>query len=108
MSLANAFDSCASAESSFRRIRRFMADFDFPIRIISIFIFSILPEKKHLILVLDRMNWKFGNSNINILMLGICYKNIAIPIMFKMLDKRGNSDTNERIELITQFIDWFG
>jgi hypothetical protein len=41
-------------------------------------------------------------------MLEIRYKNIAIPIMFKMLDKRGNSDTNERIELITQFIDWFG
>ncbi|KPH15320.1 transposase [Chryseobacterium sp. ERMR1:04] len=108
MSLASAFDSCASAESSFRRIQRFMADFDFPMRMISIFIFSILPEKKHLILVLDRTNWKFGNSNINILMLGICYKNIAIPIMFKMLDKRGNSDTNERIELLTQFIDWFG
>lgn len=85
-----------------------MADFDFPMRMISIFIFSILPEKKHLILVLDRTNWKFGNSNINILMLGICYKNIALPIMFKMLDKRGNSDTNERIELLTQFIDWFG
>ncbi|WP_123905610.1 hypothetical protein [Chryseobacterium sp. ERMR1:04] len=51
MSLASAFDGCASAESSFRRIQRFMADFDFPMRMISIFIFSILPENKHLILV---------------------------------------------------------
>lgn len=107
MSLANAFKSCASVESSFRRIQLFMTDFDFPMRIISIFILGVLPEKNHLILVLDRTNWKFGNSNINILMLRICYKNIAIPIMFKMLDKRGNSDPNERIDLITQFIDWF-
>ncbi len=41
-------------------------------------------------------------------MLGICYKNIAIPIMFRTLDKRGNSDITERIELIRQFITWFG
>jgi len=107
-SLANVFDSHANAESSMRRIPRFMADFDLPMKLISSFIFGILPEKKNLVLVLDRTNWKFGNSNINILMLGICYKNIAIPIMFKMLDKRGNSDTVERIELIRQFINWFG
>ncbi len=41
-------------------------------------------------------------------MLGVCYKNTAIPIMFKMLDKKGNSDTSERIELMKQFIAWFG
>ena len=57
---------------------------------------------------MDRTNWKIGNSNINILMLGICYKNMAIPLMFKMLNKRGNSDTAERIELVKQFISWFG
>lgn len=108
MSLANVFDNNASSESSMRRIQRFMADFDLPMKLISTFIFGILPEKKKLVLVLDRTNWKFGNSNINILMLGICYKNIAIPLMFKMLDKRGNSDTSERIELIRQFMNWFG
>lgn len=108
LSLANAFDSNAAAGSSFRRIQRFMADFDLPMKLISGFIFNILPEKENLVLVLDRTNWKFGSSNINILMLGICYKNIAIPIMFRTLDKRGNSDTTERIELIRQFITWFG
>ncbi|PTT73232.1 hypothetical protein DD829_20145 [Chryseobacterium sp. HMWF035] len=106
--MANAFDSNATAGSSFRRIQRFMADFDLPMKLIFSFIFSILPEKGNLVLVLDRTNWKFGSSNINILMLGIYYKNIAIPIMFRILDKRGNSDTTERIELIRQFITWFG
>jgi hypothetical protein len=106
--LANVFDSATEAESSLRRIQRFMADFDLPMKLISSFIFGILPEKKNLVLVLDRTNWKFGQSNINILMLGICYKNMAIPIMFKMLDKRGNSDTAERVELLKQFIRWFG
>ena len=45
VSLANVFDSSANAESSMRRIQRFMADFDLPMKLISTFIFGILPEK---------------------------------------------------------------
>lgn len=41
---------------------------------------------------MDRTNWKFDEANINILMLGITYKGIAYPLLFSMLDKRGNSN----------------
>jgi len=41
-------------------------------------------------------------------MLGVCYKNMAIPLIFRMLDKRGNSNTEERIDLMSKFIKWFG
>lgn len=57
MSLANVFDSSANTESSLRRIQRFMADFDLPMKLVSSFIFGILPEKKNLVLVMDRTNW---------------------------------------------------
>jgi len=53
-SLSCAFDSAASPESSMRRVQRFMADFDFPMRVVSKFIFGILPEKENLILIIDR------------------------------------------------------
>lgn len=106
--LSNAFDSSASPDSSIRRIQRFMAEFNFPMEIVSKLIFSILPMKNNLTLVLDRTNWKFGKTDINILMLGVAYKNMAIPIMFKMLGKKGNSHTSERITLMSQFISWFG
>jgi len=46
MSLACVFDSEASPESSMRRIQRFMANFDFPMRVVSKFIFGILPKKR--------------------------------------------------------------
>jgi hypothetical protein len=32
-------------------------------------IFSMLPEKENLKLVIDRTNWQFGKQNINIFML---------------------------------------
>ncbi|EXW59539.1 hypothetical protein J878_4174 [Acinetobacter baumannii 44467_5] len=44
-------------------------------------------------LTLDRTNWKWGKRNINILMLAIVYRGIAIPILWTLLNKRGNSDT---------------
>lgn len=57
---------------------------------------------------MDRTNWQWGKSPINILMLGIVYKGIAIPIYWTLLDKKGNSDTEERIQLIQKFINQFG
>ena len=106
--LASGFDTEAKKNSSYRRIQRFMAEFDLPMKTISKLIFSLLPEKTDLSLVLDRTNWKFGSKNINILMLGVSYKNVAIPLMFSMLDKRGNSNTKERINLLSKYMDWFG
>lgn len=106
--LSCAFDSKSHKQSSYRRIQRFMAVFNFPMKIVSKLIFSVLPEKDGLILLLDRTNWKFGTKNINILMLGVSYKNIAFPLMFKVLSKQGNSNTQERIELMNQYYNWFG
>ncbi|CAM0816742.1 transposase [Acinetobacter baumannii] len=54
-------------------------------------------------LTLDRTNWKWGKRDINILMLAIVYRGIAIPIVWTLLNKRGNSDTKERIALIQRF-----
>ena len=106
--LASGFDTIVDKNSSYRRIQRFMKEFDFPMQIVSSLIFNLLPNKKDLVLILDRTNWKFGSKNINILMLGVSYKNVAFPLMFKMLDKRGNSDMQERISLIKRYIEWFG
>lgn len=57
---------------------------------------------------MDRTNWQWGKSDINVLMLGIVYRGAAIPIYWELLDKKGNSDTQERIELVQRFITRFG
>ena len=81
---------------------------NFTMELVSKLIFNLLPKKENLTLIMDRTNWKFGEVNINILMIGISYKNVAIPLLFKMLDKQGNSHTEERIALMEKFISWFG
>jgi len=107
--LANAFDSSANVSSSLRRIQRFIASYTLDKDVIAKLIFNLLPNKdEKFILSIDRTNWKFGKTDINIFMLGIVYKGVAFPLLFTMLKKRGNSNTKERIDLVNRFIALFG
>ena len=106
--LSNAFDTTAKAGSSLRRIQRFIATFAFDSNIIAKLIFNLLPSKERLTLSIDRTNWKFGQTDINIFMLGVVYHGVAFPLMFSMLAKRGNSNSKERIDLIKRYIKLFG
>jgi hypothetical protein len=58
---------------------------------------------------LDRTNWKFGDKNINYLVLSWrINKKISLPLFFVDLDKAGNSNTSERIDLLEEFNEVFG
>ncbi|MDM1398921.1 hypothetical protein HX049_17415 [Myroides odoratimimus] len=73
-----------------KSIQRFISSADLKLEWISQLIFALIPTEESYVLVMDHTNWKFGKQDINILMLGISYKNMCFPILFKMLDKRGN------------------
>ncbi|MEN8365751.1 IS4-like element ISAba1 family transposase [Acinetobacter baumannii] len=94
-------------QSFYRRMQRFFAGQYFDYRQISQLIFNMFSFDQ-VQLTLDRTNWKWGKRNINILMFAIVYRGIAIPILWTLLNKRGNSDTKERIALIQRFIAIFG
>ncbi len=60
---------------------------------------------------MDRTNWKFGKVHINILMLSVAYRGMAIPVVWYLLKKKskqGNSGYKDRIRIIKKFIDVFG
>lgn len=107
--IACAISSNTEQTSRYRRLQRFFADFSIDFDMIAGFIFQLFfisGEKWYL--TMDRTNWQWGKSDINILTLAIVFKGIAIPIYWELLDKKGNSDTPERIALIQKFIDRFG
>jgi hypothetical protein len=106
--LATAFETDAKTGSSLRRIQRFMADYMLDTDLIARLIFKMLPHKPPYRLAMDRTNWKFGQTNINVLTLAIVYQGVAFPILISMLDKRGNSNTHERIEIMERYIKLFG
>lgn len=106
--LASAMPTNAERDSNMRRLQRFFAKYALNLDLIAGMIFSLIPIQGKVTLSMDRTNWKFGVVNINILMLGITYKGIAFPLIFKLLPKRGNSNWEERKFLVQKFICLFG
>lgn len=70
---------------------------------------EILGFKGKFDLCLDRTNWKFGDKDINYLVLSWrINKKISLPLIFVELDKAGNSNTAERLDLLEAFNEVFG
>ncbi|MDR3268041.1 MAG: IS4 family transposase, partial [Tannerella sp.] len=76
---------------SLRRIQRFMAEYVLNTDLIARLIFRLLPHKPPYRPAMDRTNWKFGETNINVLTLAITCQGVAFPILIAMLDKCGNT-----------------
>ena len=96
-------------DSRYKRLKRFFSDFNFSQETIARLIASWLLPSDHWVLCIDRTNWKFGKKDINILMVSVVHHHgMSIPILWQLLPKRGNSNTDERIQLITKFIRIFG
>jgi len=68
----------------------------------------LLPKKEDFVITIDRTNWQFGKIDINILVAGIVYKGIAFPIVWMLLDKKGNSNTKERKVLLKRLFQFIG
>ncbi|RDH43046.1 IS4 family transposase [Zooshikella ganghwensis] len=101
--IANAIRSLATEDSRYRQLQRFFTDFEFSYLQLGRFLLQLFFSRDDsLYLTIDRTNWQLGKCNINILMLGVAYKNVAIPICWMLLNKKGNSNTQERIELLNK------
>lgn len=103
------FTGISKQKSVCARIRHFLKEFDFSMSDYARAILEMTGLKEPLTLSLDRTNWKFGRVDINLLVLAVLVKDqFSIPILWKALPKKGNSNSSERIDLLQIFIDIFG
>jgi hypothetical protein len=97
-------------KSNYRRIQRFMADYDFGFDSFGRFLLWLLPQGSGFVVVMDRTDrteWHFGSKPVNVLMIGVAYKGAAFPVIWEVLSsekgqnkgKAGCSSTAERKEL---------
>lgn len=64
--------TAAKTESNYRRIQRFMDSACLSMMVVAQMIYQCLGiTSGKQVLIMDRTNWKFGEQNINILMLAI-------------------------------------
>ncbi|NEP67496.1 MULTISPECIES: IS4 family transposase [Moorena] len=105
--LATGFMGTAKTSSNYKRLQRFFRDFELDYYAVAKLIVSMMEIPEPWVLSLDRTQWQFGHKIFNILTLGIVHQGVAFPLLWWMLDKKGNSDTGERIELSEEFIELF-
>lgn len=102
--IAAAFKSDVKEESSYRRVCRFFTDFSFDLSSIVLLVLRLFPLEDKYLLVLDRTNWKWGKSPINILMLSVAYSGISIPLFWAVLDLEGNSCAKDRMDILKRVL----
>ena len=102
--VAEFFQSKAHSESSYRRIKRFFADYTYCYEQLGKLILHWLKLDSYT-LCMDRTNWKFGSKHINYLVVAIAWQGASIPIAWTCLDKSGgNSNADERIAVMRRVL----
>jgi len=102
--VASVLNASVLIESNEKRIKRFFSEVSFESEPFAKLILALIPIKTKLIITLDRTTWQLGGHTINILLLAVAYKGIAFPLLWTLLDKQGNSDTDERLMLIDKLL----
>jgi hypothetical protein len=106
--LATAFAGQAKEASNYKRLQRFLHNFELPYAQLAQFVVKLLGVAGPYTLALDRTNWQVGSVDINILMLSIVYRGVGFPVVWLVSPWPGNSDLEQRKLLLELFLDLFG
>ena len=98
----------ATPDSHYKRCQRFLRFFDLPFAEVAHLVIKLLGIKAPLVISIDRTDWYLGATPLNILMLSLVYQGVAFPLLWMVLEKKGCSDTAERIELLEKYLKLFG
>ena len=98
----------AKADSHYKRCQRFLRFFDLPFAEVAYLVIKMLGIPQPFVVSIDRTDWYLGDTPLNILMLSLVYKGVAFPLLWAVLEKKGCSDTQERIALLEKYLKLFG
>lgn len=102
--LAPHIESAAQTSSVHRRLERFFNEVKLNETEVARLVVSALAlAGKPWHLAMDRTNWQFGKTDLNILVLSVALDDVCVPLFWRVLDKAGNSNAAERIDLMQTF-----
>ena len=106
--IASEIPNPVKISSKERTIQDFFQKVSFNYRELTYFLMSFISHKK-LRLTIDRTEWDFGKTQINILCIVAQIGKMGVPLYFEMLDnKSGNSHTTDRIAILKEIISIVG
>ena len=100
--------TAAKPESVYRRLQRFFASCVLPAKRVGTLVLALAPKPAEgWVLAMDRTNWQFGKTHINILVVSVILNGVGLPITWLVLPKstkRGNSRRYHRIKLMEEVL----
>jgi len=105
--LSLGFGGLALPESNYKRLQRFFRGFDLDYTVIAKAVVSWMNIPQPWVLSIDRTTWEFGCHIYNILTIGVVHEGVAFPLLWWMLDKKGNSNSDERMRFIEKLLKLF-
>jgi hypothetical protein len=107
MRIAAVFGGRAKPASSYKRIQRFLRGFDLPLIELAHLLIRLMKLKPPFVIVIDRTEWKFGSVWHNVLTLSLASEEVAVPILWRFLKRKGCSLDAERKEIMRDFLKIF-
>ena len=106
--IADKIDKPIKEESIERRIQDFFQKVSIDFLNLGTLMLSFVHHQK-VLLSIDRTEWDFGQTQVNILCAVVSVGKMAVPIYFDMLDNNsGNSNASDRIKLFKSLIGIIG
>ncbi len=106
--LADKIDQDIKPESLERRIQDFFQKVDFDYKQLGKLLLGFVHHD-HVLLSIDRTEWDFGKTQVNILCAVVSVGKMAVPVYYEMLENNsGNSNADDRIELFKSLIALIG
>ena len=109
--IASLFPSSAKIASRYHRMRRFFGGFVFEQDDLARVVMGLAVRagaKMPFVLAFDRTEWHLGKVVLNVFLIGIVHGQVVFPLLWTILDKKGCSDSTERIELLRKAVALIG
>src|SRR5215213_4015094 len=106
--VAHAFSGRARPESNYKRIQRFLRSFELPYATVALALVRQAGVAPPFVLTLDRTEWQLGSVWLNVMVIGVAYKGVALPVLWRVLEKKGCASTEEKLEVVGRFVRLFG
>lgn len=92
-------------DSNYRRIQHFLSGYEIDFTMLGGLLLHLLPQAPPYEVVIDRTEWYFGETAVNILMVGIAHEGMAFPITWTALPSEGGSGTEAQTEVLERFLE---
>ena len=91
--------------SNYRRIQRFLAEYEVDFEMLGDLLLHLIPQSPPYEVVIDRTEWYFGETAVNVLMVGIAHEGMAFPITWAALPSEGGSGAEAQTEVLERFLE---